>query len=128
MLGMYAANVTSPKPTMILNLNQRDYPTKEAQRSLVIHEFGHALGLEHEHQRSDFWDGVEKHIDMVKMKDDGRVKKPIADQGVAAFGTGWFEKKDGVMSTIRKFLGIQQRVDDSIIMSEYDPDSIMHYA
>ncbi len=32
-----------------LNLHQ------QMQESLVIHEFGHALGLEHEHQRSTFW-------------------------------------------------------------------------
>ena len=45
------------KPTMVLNLFKME---KQEQKSMVIHEFGHALGLDHEHQRSDFWDVLEE--------------------------------------------------------------------
>ena len=40
------------EPTMVLGLikGYDDY-----NQHIVIHEFGHALGLEHEHQRSLFW-------------------------------------------------------------------------
>ena len=56
-MGNAALNVTDPRePTMILNLYGMSQPQ---QRSMVLHEFGHALGLDHEHQRSDFWDVLE---------------------------------------------------------------------
>ncbi len=52
------------------------------QKSLVIHEFGHALGLEHEHQRSDFWEVLGEYIDDEKMKEDSLVKtEPLTRRG-----------------------------------------------
>lgn len=94
------------KPTMVLNLYNARQPT---QRSLVIHEFGHALGLEHEHQRSDFWkilgkkdkDGEYRFIDMKEMED--------------TVGKDHFHKFTEVSR-----LGRAQR-------SSYDSQSIMHY-
>ena len=81
------------------------------QRSLVIHEFGHALGLEHEHQRSDFWDVLEKHFDIEKMMKDPRLQDiGSEDTRKAAFGRDWFRKSG-----------------ERGIKSEYDPHSIMHY-
>ena len=78
--------------------------TPDLQESLVVHEFGHALGLEHEHQSSDFWDVLEKHLDVNEMKKD-----PL----VGAAWDQWAKKSTG-----------GQSVND---LSEYDPDSIMHY-
>ena len=127
MVGMCAAKVRGSDPTMMLNLNKKEFPSEKEQRSLVIHEFGHALGLEHEHQRSDFWDVMEKHINLDRMKEDKRVKDPIADEGIASFGAGWFEKKEGIVSAIRSFLGIRKKSNDDV-GSPYDSDSIMHYA
>ncbi len=56
-VGTDVQKVKKMKPTMMLDLD------RSFKRYLVIHQFGHALGLEHEHQRTDFWDGIKKHID-----------------------------------------------------------------
>ncbi len=112
MVGRDAETVTDmSKPTMVLNLLGH---SAELQESLVIHEFGHALGLEHEHQRSDFWDVVGEHIDMDTMKDDAFVNPRQENDGGQSFGKDWLklEKKTMPMESV----------------PEYDPDSIMHYS
>ncbi len=100
--------------TMVLDLNRHP---PDVQRSLVIHEFGHALGLEHEHQRSDFWDVVGEHFDHEKIKRDPRVKQsdPSNDEG-AGFNRDWFKKPS-----------TDETREESIATPEYDPYSIMHY-
>ena len=66
--------ITQDKPTMMLNLKDL---TQKFQESLVIHEFGHALGLDHEHQWSDFLDVVGKFLDKprISVSQKTRVKK-----------------------------------------------------
>ncbi len=86
------------KPTMVLNIS------KLLQKESVLHQFGHALGLEHEHQRSDFWDVVEPFIDIEYMKESVGGKRQ--------FNVDWYIHNDA------------QTVN---ILSEYDPKSIMHY-
>ena len=124
MVGMYALKIDTDKPTMVLNLTRMYCPN---QRSLVIHEFGHALGLDHEHQRSDFWEYLEKHIDMEKMCNDERVRKQISDKGKASFGEDWFRDKSKIPRVIRKILRIKDREDGQVASAQYDPESIMHY-
>ena len=109
-VGTDAQKVRSIKePTMQLNL----YPQipQDLQESLVIHEFGHALGLEHEHQRSDFWDVLREHLDLDAMKNDPYVNPSQSVSGRAAFRNDWFESSTGYDTNL----------------SEYDPSSIMHY-
>ena len=96
---------------MVLNLYGM---TKAEQRSMVLHEFGHALGLYHEHQRSDFWDVLES-----KDKDN---------QYRFIIGIDQMKNGDGCERAINAVFR-----DDKLIAplgsqkSDYDPDSIMHY-
>ena len=110
MVGMEARTVEDfQEPTMVLSL--RGHP-QSAQRSLVIHEFGHALGLEHEHQRSDFWKVVGEYFDKDKMMEDPRVAKGSVSEAKASFERDWFAMKPN---------------PEGALQSEYDPESIMHY-
>ena len=77
------------------------------KKFIVIHEFGHALGLGHEHQRSDFWRLIEPHIDVDLMK------ARLHDLGVSRTQ---FEKN---WDRDQAFIGGKT--------TEYDPHSIMHY-
>ena len=106
-IGMEATTKKSPEPTMTLNLSG-GYP-ESFLKYLVIHYFGHALGLEREHQRSDFWEVVKEFIDMKKMEGDPRFKHMKGKK--AGFGAEYLEKKTST----------------GCIESEYDPMSIMHY-
>jgi len=88
------------QPTMFLNLHGH---TANLQKSIVIHEFGHALGLEHEHQRSDFWDNLEEFFDIKEMK------KNLLH--IKAFKSLWYRRYNHAVNTVGK----------------YDPNSIMHF-
>lgn len=84
---------------MWLNLKGTD----SYKEHLVMHEFGHALGLGHEHQRAVFWDNLREFLR------DGVVEKFFKDKGMS-FAT------DG--QSYQKIPGWR---------SKYDPYSIMHY-
>ena len=79
---------------------------------LVMHEFGHVLGLRHEHQRSDFWAHSIQFIDITKMKTTIRTTLgQISDED---FDVYWAK---------------QWSEDVALIAGEttYDRESIMHY-
>ena len=50
-----------------MNLGYSKYTTNSRVRRMVLHEFGHALGLEHEHQHpfTDCWRGNYKKKDLL---------------------------------------------------------------
>lgn len=50
-VGVLATNIPDPRPTLEIGLD--DTMTDDEVRGLVLHEFGHALGALHEHQRRD---------------------------------------------------------------------------
>ncbi len=112
MVGRLALDVDKNEPTMVLNLHGM---TKSNQRSMVLHEFGHALGMYHEHQRSDFWDVLES-----KDKDNQY-----------RFIIGIEEMKNGDGGCQRAVNAVFR--DDKLNAppgnqkSDYDPNSIMHY-
>ena len=96
--------------TMGLNFNLTD----ENKKIYVLHEFGHALGLDHEHQRSDFWD-------ILGEKDENGDYRFIIGEAKMKAGDGCKEACDQVF---------MRRYDvsyDKQEQSEYDPNSIMHY-
>ena len=80
------------------------------KRHYVIHEFGHALGLGHEHQRSKFWQFLHPYVNLELMKQDPAVG------GDDNFNNNWTQTAESYYSS--------DAVDDH---GEYDPRSIMHY-
>ena len=104
-VGMEAINVEDlKKPTMQLNLGGH---TPDHQESLVIHLFGLALGLQREHQHSDFWDVLGKHLDVKKMKEDPKAGPTFKQEWAKAVAI------PGEQPTSSP--------------SEHDPDSIMNF-
>ena len=108
MVGMDAETLITnlEEPTMVLNLQGLHH---NVQKKIVIHEFGHALGLEHEHQHSDFWDTVGECFDTEKMIEDPLMAEWAEDTRVRV-------ERDFKKSTLGP---------EDPPLSEYDSDSIM---
>ena len=66
----------------------------------MVHEFGHALGLGHEHQRSDF------QVCIIPFLDDAKMRKRVTTR-----------YRDWEVD-------VQLDIENA---SEYDPQSVMHY-
>ncbi len=107
-VGTDVYNVRMDNPTMMLDLKNF---SRDFQKYLVVHQFGHALGLEHEHQRIDFWESIEKHIDEKKMQDDPSVGNYSTTE---AFKRDWLKLE-------------RKTHREAIAKCNYDPQSIMHW-
>ena len=81
---------------VILDLG--DSTSDDFKKHCVIHQFGHILGLGHEHQYSIFWKCVRPYFDFAKLSLNVS-KRCIYDDVSSDYGP----------------------------MTEYDHDSIMHY-
>ena len=99
--GTDALSVPKSEPTMRIGPLSR--LGLHFMKSIVTHEFGHVLGLQHEHQRPCFWKVASKHLDVEKMRSDPRMQDTNLE--------------------VDYFRVMQEEVQDT----EYDPDSIMHF-
>ena len=86
---------------MVLNL--RDCTDDFHKESTILHEFGHALGLGHEHQHPEYLEVMKKFIDI--------------DATMYCYG---IEK----LSFYREQYG---ELNYELMKTEYDVHSIMHY-
>lgn len=88
------------QPTMMLDLKCCDDYHKE---HIILHEFGHALGLAHEHQHPDYLSVMKKFLDENAMMIHTNIMK------VSSFLKQYGELKYELMKT------------------SFDAKSIMHY-
>ena len=102
------ANQYPNEATMHLSLTKAW--SDDLKRHYIIHEFGHALGLGHEHQRSKFWEFLLPFVNTTLMKHDAVVG------GDKNFKENWGEIAESYYSS-----------DLGANSGEYDPQSIMHY-
>ena len=100
-LGSDAQTVNHDKPTLVLKLNDMDYYNI---RATIVHEFGHALGLGHEHQHPEYWRNIKKFLSISNMKADLNVKDEVFD-----------------------YQWTNNNPEQDALMSEYDEESVMHY-
>lgn len=105
-VGKHAIDIAPDKPTMNLSGMNHGNALTEYDRFLVLHEFGHALGFEHEHQSPQ--GGCSGEFDWVAL--------PVV--------LGWTETEVRLNMT---------RFDESarksgLVTSEFDAHSVMLYA
>ena len=100
-LGSDAQKVKLDDPTLVLKLNDMDYYNI---RATIVHEFGHALGLGHEHQHPDYWKSIKKFLSVKNMKADLKVTYEDLSYQWA-----------------------NNHLNQGVTKSDYDEDSIMHY-
>lgn len=100
-IGTYSRYVNQTKPTMVLALKETD--SAALLRRVILHEFGHALGLFHEHQHPE---------------NDIQWNKEVVYDYYAQIG--WSK---GLVDYY-----VFNKFSKSITQfCEYDPSSIMHY-
>lgn len=104
LIGGTGARLSLYRPTMMLNGLDKKDPDSEDFRRVVLHEFGHALGLLHEHQSPDA--NLNWQVDAIL--------------SFASQKWGW--NADDVARNITT-----PAAEDEVVWSLYDEKSIMHY-
>ena len=102
------------EPTMHLNLQSPSWAPRLYKR-LILHEFGHALGLEHEHQRPD----------IPNLFDDEKLKEIVRKQLIQKYGS--CSDKDVEKKIEDQWKALIPADPEAVVRSLYDKDSIMHY-
>ncbi|MFM0668758.1 zinc metalloprotease [Paraburkholderia sediminicola] len=108
------------QPTLNLEGFDNIDPNSDHFRDTVLHEFGHALGFQHEHQ-SPLSD-CEKQFNMAAIKDStGWTDKMVSDN--------FTEIKVSMMIPLSNgFIMVKTPDGQEIDITAYDPKSIMHYS
>ncbi len=104
LIGGTGARLSLYRPTMMLNDLDKKDPNSDDFRRVVLHEFGHALGLLHEHQSPD-------------AAFNWQLSEILA---YASQHWGW--NADDVARNITT-----PAAEDEVVWSLYDDSSIMHY-
>jgi hypothetical protein len=105
-VGTHAKSVAADKPTLHLSGMAHGNPLSSYERFLVLHEFGHALGFEHEHQSPE--GGCTSEFDWKAL--------PTVLQ--------WSETE--VRQNMTRFDEAARKT--GLVYSEFDPKSVMMYA
>lgn len=100
------ADIPVTEPTMVLDLAGKS--STDIQFN-VVHEFGHALGLCHEHQHPKYLEVMSDFQDEFKMHD---LFRQPGREGIGDFELQYLKLPDS---------------GTSLFKPEYDPRSIMHY-
>ena len=74
-MGCLAETVSLDHPTMVLNL--RNCVDDYHKEFTILHQFGHALGLGHEHQHPEYLATMEKFIDVDAAMDCYGIEKSL---------------------------------------------------
>lgn len=88
---------------MVLNLS--GYDDDDRKKYIILHEFGHALGLCHQHQHPDYLDAMKFFLEK-----DSICKK--------YYGIKTLQNYDDQFGPLSRY---------KLADGEYDKDSIMHY-
>jgi len=108
LVGRYCAHPTfKGKPTMVLKPSSK-CPNEDYFKRQCIHEFGHALGLEHTHLDAAFVDGLNESQKAVVQKEMSALSKEKREGGIVSTG---FDK-DSVMNYSEVF-GLGLNVEPS---------------
>ena len=101
-VGAYAESIHDhSKPTMTLDLRNMTY---HSMKATILHEFGHALGLGHEHQHPEFWKVMKKFFNISALQVCSQI--------------------ESIPEFRQKYKGIDE---GSFFKGTYDKMSVMHY-